>query len=86
VGSDSLKQWLEEGPQGGISSVSVQPPRFASREDVGGNGGRGSKKLLKETLQEMAGALSGPCDKGRMVGFGWEEEVEPFFQQLWNIP
>jgi hypothetical protein len=44
------------------------------------------KKLLKETLQEMAGALSGPCDKGRMVGFGWEEEVEPFFQQLWNIP
>jgi hypothetical protein len=20
------------------------------------------------------------------VGFGWEEEVEPFFQQLWNIP
>jgi hypothetical protein len=21
-----------------------------------------------------------------MVGFRWEEEVEPFFQQLWNIP
>jgi hypothetical protein len=21
-----------------------------------------------------------------MVGFRWEEEVEPFFHQLWNIP
>jgi hypothetical protein len=58
----------------------------AAREDVEGNGGRGSKKLLKEPLQGAARVLSGPCDKGRMVGFRWEEEVEPFFQQPWNIP
>jgi hypothetical protein len=79
VGSYSLRQWLlEEGSQGGVSSVSVQSQCFASREDGGGNGGRGSKKLLKEPLQRDAGMLSGPCDKGRKVGFRWEEEVEPF--------
>jgi hypothetical protein len=69
VGSYSLRKWLEEGSQGGICAVSVQSPCVAVREDTRGNGGRSSKRLLKEPLQGVVGVLSGPCDKGRMVGF-----------------
>jgi hypothetical protein len=86
VGSYSLRQWLEEGSQGCICAAGVQSPCLVAGEYVGRNGGRSSKKLLKELLQERCGALSGPGYKGRLVGFGWEEEVKPFFQQLWNIP
>jgi hypothetical protein len=69
VGSYSLRKWLEEGSQGGICAISVQSPCVAVREDTRGNGGRSSKRLLKEPLQGVVGVLSGPCDKGRMVGF-----------------
>jgi hypothetical protein len=86
VGSYSLRKWLEEEPHGGICTVGVQSPCVAVRENTRGNGGRSSKWLLKEPLPGVAGVLSGPCDKGSMVGFRWEEEVEPFFHQLWNIP
>jgi hypothetical protein len=63
----------------GISVASVQSSCLVAGEDGGRNGGMSSKKLLKELLQEKGGALSGPVDKGSLVGFGWEEEVEPFF-------
>jgi hypothetical protein len=86
VGSYSLRKWLEEGSQGDICPASVQSSCVAVREDTRGNGGRSSKRLLREPLQGVVEVLSGPCDKGRMVGFRWEEEVEPFFHQLWNIP
>jgi hypothetical protein len=86
AGSYSLRKWLEEGSQGGICSASVQSSCVAVREETRGNGGRSSKRLLREPLQGAVDVLSGPCDKGRMMGFRWEEEVEPFFYQLWNIP
>jgi hypothetical protein len=80
VGSNRVRQWLfKEGSQSSFSSVSFQPPCSVTRKDSRGTGCRFSKQALrKRFLTKVADSLAPVGSEGGR-GWGWEEEVGPFF-------
>jgi hypothetical protein len=51
VGSYSLRQWLlEEGSQSCVSTAGPKPSCLAVGKNTGGDGVRGSRRLLKKSL------------------------------------